>query len=74
MARKMLKQGTSPVQEAPATAQAAEDDGLELFTHFVAIVDDLLGEHLPEAIVNDFVASENFETYRGIGITRDDGR
>ena len=39
---------------------------MELFAHFVAIVDDLLGEHLPEAIVNDFVASENFETYRAV--------
>ena len=64
--RKTLKQGGSPTQEAPATAEAAQDDGLELFAHFVAIVDDLLGEHLPESIVNDFVASADFETYRAV--------
>ena len=64
--RKMLKQGGSPAPAAPAIAEAAEDDGSEQFAHFVAIVDDLLGEHLPESIVNDFVASADFETYRAV--------
>jgi len=64
--RKSLKQGDAPVQQAPATAVEAEDDGQEQFAQFVAIVDDLLGEHLPESIVNDFVASPEFETYRAV--------
>ena len=64
--RKALKQGDAPVQQAPATAVEAEDEGQEQFAQFVAIVDDLLGEHLPESIVNDFVASPEFETYRAV--------
>ena len=64
--RKALKQGDAPVQQAPATAVEAEDEGQEQFAQFVAIVDDLLGEHLPETIVNDFVASPEFETYRAV--------
>ncbi len=64
--RKALKQGDAPVQETPSTAEAADEGEQELFSQFVAIVDDLLGEHLPEAIVNAFVASPDFETYRAV--------
>jgi len=64
--RKALKQGDTPTQDEPTTAVEAEDDGGEQFAEFVAIVDDLLGEHLPESIVNDFVASPDFETYRAV--------
>ncbi len=64
--RKALKQGDTTISEAPATAEVAEDEGQEQFAQFVAIVDDLLGEHLPESIVNDFVASPSFDTYRAV--------
>ena len=73
--RKALKGGAS-AQVAPATAEAANEDDQELFAQFVAIVDDLLGEHLPESIVNDFVASADFEVYRAVLAspeTTDDG-
>ena len=63
--RKALKAGTA-AQETPATAEAADEGDQELFGQFVAIVDDLLGEHLPESIVNDFVASADFEVYRSV--------
>ena len=65
--RKALKGGTGS-QAAPAavsTAVASGDDD-DMFVRFVSIVDDLLGEHLPESIVNDFVASADFDTYRAV--------
>ena len=48
------------------TAEASDEDGDSLFAEFVAIVDNLLGDHLPENIVNDFVASPEFDTYRSV--------
>lgn len=63
--RKALKsQGESGPAE-PTTAVAASDED-DMFVQFVAIVDDLLGEHLPEKIVNAFVASPEFDTYREV--------
>ena len=66
--RKALKSGggasTSPA-EATTTAHAASEDD-DMFVQFVSIVDDLLGEHLPEEIVNAFVESAAFETYREV--------
>jgi hypothetical protein len=63
--RKALKsEGASgPAEPTTAVAATADDD---MFVQFVSIVDDLLGEHLPEEIVNAFVASPDFDTYRAV--------
>ena len=64
--RKALKQGATSPAEAPATAEASDEVEDGIFAAFVSIVDDLLGEHLPENIVNDFVESSDFEIYRSV--------
>jgi len=78
--RKVLKGGegtVSPSSASPVTAETSRDND-DLFVDFVSIVDDLLGEHLPESIVNAFVASDEFEIYRMViespGTTDDDTR
>jgi hypothetical protein len=64
--RKALKQGSQTAPTEVSTAEASDEDGDSLFAEFVAIVDNLLGDHLPENIVNDFVASPEFDTYRSV--------
>ena len=63
--RKSLKAGTAPAAEAQV-AEASSDEDDELFAQFVSIVDSLLGDHLPESIVSDFIASEDFEIYQAV--------
>lgn len=65
--RKALKAGgqAQPQPAAVATAEASDDDD-DLFVEFCAIVDELLGDKLPEAIVDAFVASPDFEVYRSV--------
>ena len=57
--------GDVPTETAPSLAK--EDDGEDIFPTFVAIVDDLLGNHLPDDIVSEFMESEEFDTYREVG-------
>ena len=76
--RKVLQQtiaGDAPVEEQVATVSApsvaevdAGDDVYDdVFVSFVAIVDDLLGNHLPDDVVSEFMESEDFDTYRIVG-------
>ncbi len=58
-------EGKVAVEATPSLAE--EDDGEDIFIAFVAIVDDLLGNHLPENIVSEFMESEEFDTYREVG-------
>lgn len=62
--RKALKGGAPPAAEAQVADTAEGDD--DLFAQFVSIVDSLLGDHLPESIVNDFIASADFEIYQEV--------
>jgi hypothetical protein len=64
--RKALKQGPGVEASVASTAEASDEEGDSLFAQFVSIVDNLLGDHLPENIVNDFVNSADFETYRAV--------
>lgn len=64
--RKALKQGSEVQPSEASTAEASDEEEDSLFAQFVSIVDNLLGDHLPENIVNDFVASPDFETYRTV--------
>ena len=52
-------------ESTPAIAE--EDEGEDLFIAFVAIVDDLLGNHLPDDVISEFMESEEFNTYREVG-------
>ena len=76
--RKMLQQtiaGESPsetpveakVASVSAPTEADDDVADDVFVTFVAIVDDLLGNHLPDEVVSDFMESEDFDTYRIVG-------
>ena len=78
--RKALKrtldsEGSEEQQASVATSSSDNDD---LFVQFVSIVDDLLGDHLPEAIVNAFVESDDFAIYKEVlaapAVTDDDTR
>jgi hypothetical protein len=64
--RKALKDGPSVGTSEASTAEASDEQSDSLFAEFVSIVDNLLGDHLPENIVNDFVNSAEFETYRAV--------
>jgi hypothetical protein len=62
--RKALKAGSAPSASTQVAETAEDDDGL--FAQFVTIVDALLGDHLPESIVNDFIASADFAIYQEV--------
>jgi len=67
--RKALKDGNAPAAETQIAEAADDDDGL--FAQFVTIVDALLGDHLPESIVNDFIDSEDFAIYQEVAQSPD---
>jgi len=63
---------SAPQEEAEEEEVAEEDDEpqtteVDLFPDLVAVVDDLLGNHLPESAIEDFMASDDFEIYRIVG-------
>ena len=68
--RKTLQAMMSGEAGEPSTAkpvgeeEQAEDD---MFATFVALVDELLGSNLSAAVVEAFVASEDFATYEAVG-------
>ncbi len=64
--RKALKQGAQSATLEPSIAETSDESEDSLFAQFVSIVDNLLGDHLPENIINDFVASPDFDTYRSV--------
>jgi len=64
--RKALKDGPSVGPSVASTAETSDEEGDSLFAEFVSIVDNLLGDHLPENIVKDFVNSAEFDTYKAV--------
>ncbi len=66
--RKSIKSQLSSEEpvSAPVVAEESSDDE-DLFVDFVVIVDELLGSHLPEDVVNAFVESEDFSVYQLVG-------
>ena len=68
--RKSLKSKLEgPATEAVEETTVAEEsaDGEDIFMKFVAIVDELLGSHLPEEVVDEFVSSDDFSVYQAVG-------
>ena len=69
VAKPVAKAVAKPVAKAVAKPVVAEEaeDGEDMFVTFVSIVDELLGSHLPEKVVNSFVESEDFSVYQQVG-------
>ena len=66
--RKSIKaQMSKPMKTAKPVIAQESDDSEDIFVDFVAIVDELLGSHLPDEIVNGFVESEDFSVYQLVG-------
>jgi hypothetical protein len=78
MARRKALKRSLEGEEQPATVASSSSDDDQMFMQFVSIVDDLLGDHLPEEIVNAFVESPDFEVYKEVladpGTTDDETR
>jgi hypothetical protein len=75
--RRSLMNQTNPVNEAVAstdsessseqTDEVDHDDADELFSQFFTIVNDLLGDELPEEAIESFLASDGFELFKEVG-------
>ena len=66
--RKSIKsQLASETPKAKAVVAQEAEDGEDIFANFVAIVDELLGSHLSEEVVNAFVESDDFSVYQQVG-------
>ena len=74
--RRSLKGQTKPVpssdedhsDESEQVAEAEEmNDADVLFSQFFAIVNDLLGDELPEEAIEAFLASDGFELFKEVG-------
>jgi len=65
------KKATVPVQEEILEEEIEAEEDLEeadaLFTQFFAIVNDLLGDELPEDAIETFMASDGFELFKEVG-------
>ena len=65
----------TPVEATEESDEAAEpdeteyemDEADELFTQFFGIVNDLLGDELPEDAIETFMASDGFELFKEVG-------
>ena len=76
--RRTLMAKPEPV-EAPVQTQEASEDSVaeepepsldeadELFTQFFTIVNDLLGDELPEEAIETFLASDGFDLFKEVG-------
>ena len=75
--RRMLKGQTQPTQQASdegqedvsdgTVAEEPMDDADVLFSQFFTIVNDLLGDELPEDAIEAFLASDGFELFKEVG-------
>lgn len=75
--RRMLKGQTKPTQQASDEGQEdvsdetvvedPMDDADVLFSQFFTIVNDLLGDELPEDAIEAFLASDGFELFKEVG-------
>ena len=54
-------------EEEEQAVEAEMDDSDELFTQFFGIVNDLLGDELPEEAIETFMASDGFDLFKEVG-------
>ena len=55
------------VVEADEESETEMDDADELFTQFFTIVNDLLGDELPDEAIQSFMASDSFDLFKEVG-------
>ncbi|MDP6866666.1 MAG: hypothetical protein QGG62_06985 [Candidatus Poseidoniaceae archaeon] len=73
--RRSLMIQPEPTQEAPSndeeeeesTEETSLDEADTLFSQFFTIVNDLLGDELPEDAIQSFLASDDFELFKEVG-------
>ena len=75
--RRLLKGQSKPVQSSSDDDNSAEseevteaeemNDADMLFSQFFTIVNDLLGDELPEEAIETFLASDGFELFKEVG-------
>ncbi|CAI8368135.1 MAG: Uncharacterised protein [Euryarchaeota archaeon UBA443] len=76
--RRSLMIQPEPTQEAPSNDEEEEesteeleetslDEADTLFSQFFTIVNDLLGDELPEDAIQSFLASDDFELFKEVG-------
>tara|TARA_B100001142_G_scaffold11728_1_gene11198 strand:- start:325 stop:1110 length:786 start_codon:yes stop_codon:yes gene_type:complete len=53
--------------DEPDETEYEMDEADELFTQFFGIVNDLLGDELPEEAIESFMASDGFELFKEVG-------
>jgi hypothetical protein len=77
--RRSLMIQPEPTQEAPSNDEEEEesteeleetslDEADTLFSQFFTIVNDLLGDELPEDAIQSFLASDDFELFKEVGV------
>ena len=57
----------SDESDEPDETEYEMDEADELFTQFFGIVNDLLGDELPEEAIETFMASDGFELFKEVG-------
>jgi hypothetical protein len=77
--RRSLMSQANPVTEAPVSTDSDsdseepeeshhdDDEANAMFSQFFTIVNDLLGDELPEDAIESFLASEGFELFKEVG-------
>jgi hypothetical protein len=65
--RKELQAIIASTEETVVAQETEEDDGEDIFTLFVSIVDELLGSNLPKDVVAEFIESPDFQVYQEVG-------
>jgi hypothetical protein len=58
---------TDSESSSEQTDEVDHDDADELFSQFFTIVNDLLGDELPEEAIESFLASDGFELFKEVG-------
>ena len=74
--RRSLMSQPEPVEDSDDAHEETSEDGVEeeymsdadtLFSQFFTIVNDLLGDELPEEAIETFLASDGFELFKEVG-------
>lgn len=65
--RAKVEQTPEPEAILEESVEDELDDADELFTQFFTIVNDLLGDELPEKAIEAFMSSESFELFKEVG-------
>ena len=69
--RRTLKGQTEPIQQTEAEVDEQDEEAMDdadlMFSQFFTIVNDLLGDELPEDAIEAFLASDGFDLFKEVG-------